>query len=199
MSDCLLMIFVKNLIPGTVKTRLAKDIGISHALDVYMELVRHTHQIANKIDVDKGVYYSEYVEIEDIWNAENYIFHIQKGYSLGEKMANAFDKAFHTYNKVIIIGSDCYDLTVHILKEAFIRLEKHDVVVGPAKDGGYYLLGMSKFFPQLFKDKKYGHENVLNQLLKQIDESKLSVYQLPTLRDIDTLEDLKESGMDWQP
>ena len=70
MSDSLLMIFVKNLIPGMVKTRLAEDIGIDGALDVYMELVRHTNEVADKISTDKAIYYSEYVEIEDIWDTE---------------------------------------------------------------------------------------------------------------------------------
>ena len=198
MSDSLLMIFVKNLIPGMVKTRLAEDIGIDKALDVYMELVRRTNQIANKVDVDKGIYYSEYVEIEDVWDPEKYALNVQKGNSLGEKMSTAFDEAFDSYKKVVIIGSDCYDLTAKVLKEAFVQLEENDVVVGPANDGGYYLLGMNDYFPQLFENKEYSTENVLKDLLEETEELGLSVYKLPTLSDIDTFDDLKESGMDWE-
>ncbi len=198
MSDSLLMIFVKNLIPGMVKTRLAEDIGIDKALDVYQELVQRTHKITKKIEVDKAVYYSEYVEIEDIWDNGDYKLSSQKGFTLGEKMSNAFDEAFDSYNKVVIIGSDCYDLNSKIIKSAFEMLEENDLVVGPAKDGGYYLLGMKEFLPQLFEDKVYSTDSVLKELLAEAEELQLSVHQLPTLNDIDTLKDLKETDIDWE-
>ncbi|WP_424962060.1 TIGR04282 family arsenosugar biosynthesis glycosyltransferase [Ekhidna sp.] len=197
MSDSLLMIFVKNLIPGMVKTRLAEDIGIDKALDVYQELVHHTHKITKKLEIDKAVYYSEYVEIEDIWDNGDFKLTSQKGFTLGEKMSNAFDEAFDSYNKVIIIGSDCYDLSSKHIKLALEMLEENDVVVGPAKDGGYYLLGMSEFFPQLFQDKEYSNNKVLEELLEEAEELELSVYKLPMLSDVDTLEDLKETNIDW--
>lgn len=198
MTDSLLMIFVKNLIPGMVKTRLAEDIGIDKALDVYQELVHRTHKITKKIEVDKSVYYSEYVEIEDVWDNGDYKLTSQKGFTLGEKMTNAFDEAFDSYNKVIIIGSDCYDLNAKTIETAFAMLEDNDVVVGPAKDGGYYLLGMREYLPQLFQDKEYSTDSVLKELLEETEELELSVYQLPTLSDIDTFDDLKETDIDWE-
>ncbi|GAB4246190.1 MAG: TIGR04282 family arsenosugar biosynthesis glycosyltransferase [Ekhidna sp.] len=192
------MIFVKNLIPGMVKTRLAKDIGIDKALDVYQELVHHTHKITKKLEVDKAVYYSEYVEIEDVWDNGDFKLTSQKGFSLGEKMSNAFDEAFDSYSKVVIIGSDCYDLSSKHIKLAFEMLEENDVVVGPAKDGGYYLLGMKEYLPQLFKDKEYSTDTVLKELLQEAEELELSVYKLPELNDVDTLEDLKETNIEWE-
>lgn len=198
MSDSLLMIFVKNLIPGMVKTRLAEDIGIDKALDVYNELVHHTNKITRKIEVDKAVYYSEYVEIEDVWDTEEYKLHVQKGMTLGQKMSTAFDEAFDSYKKVVIIGSDCYDLNSKTIKLAFEMLEENDLVVGPAKDGGYYLLGMSEYFPQLFQDKEYSTDTVLRELLDEAEELELSVYKLPELNDIDTLADLKETNIEWE-
>lgn len=198
MSDRLLMIFVKNLIPGMVKTRLAKDIGIDGALNVYQELVHHTHKITKNIDVDKSVYYSEYVEIEDIWDNGDFKLTSQKGFTLGEKMTNAFDEGFDSYNKVAIIGSDCYDLNSKTITLAFEMLEENDLVVGPAKDGGYYLLAMKEYLPQLFKDKEYSTDSVLKELLAEAEDLELSVYQLPVLSDIDTLEDLKETDIDWE-
>ncbi len=198
MSDSLLMIFVKNLIPGMVKTRLANDIGIDKALDVYQELVHHTHKITKKIEVDKAVYYSEYVEVEDIWNDEHFSHKVQKGNSLGEKMSIAFDEAFDSYKKVIIIGSDCYDLSSKIIKAAFEMLEEYDLVVGPATDGGYYLLGMNEFFPQLFENKEYSTDQVLNDLLEEAEELELKVYQLPVLNDVDTFDDLKATNIEWE-
>lgn len=198
MSNSLLMIFVKNLIPGMVKTRLAEDIGIDKALDVYMELVHHTNKITRKIEVNKAVYYSEYVEIEDIWDTGDYDLNVQKGMTLGEKMSNAFDEAFDSHNKVILIGSDCYELNSKTVKVAFEMLEDHDVVVGPASDGGYYLIGMKEYIPQLFADKDYSTDTVLKELLAEAEELELAVYQLPVLNDIDTFDDLKESGIDWE-
>ncbi|MDE0472601.1 MAG: TIGR04282 family arsenosugar biosynthesis glycosyltransferase, partial [Ekhidna sp.] len=141
MSSSLLMIFVKNLIPGMVKMRLAKDIGIGKALDVYNKLVHHTYKITKNIQVDKTVHYSEYVEPEDVWNNDDFKLTTQKGSTLGARMHHAFEEAFNSYHKVVIIGSDCYDLDSKILKLAFEMLESSDVVVGPARDGGYYLLG----------------------------------------------------------
>ena len=99
---------------------------------------------------------------------------------------------------MIIIGSDCYDLSSKVINTAFELLEENDVVVGPAKDGGYYLLGMNEFFPQLFQDKEYSTDTVLKELLEEAEELELSVYQLPTLSDIDTFEDLKETDIDWE-
>ncbi len=198
MSDSLLMIFVKNLIPGMVKTRLAEGIGINKALDVYMELVKHTNSIANKVDTDKGVYYSDYIEVEDVWDTEEYDLNVQKGNNLGERMSNAFDEAFDSYKRVVIIGSDCYDLGTTIIQDAFNLLEENDVVVGPAKDGGYYLLGMSEYFPKLFQNKEYSTESVLYELLEEAKDPALSVHNLPILSDIDTLADLKETDMQWE-
>lgn len=199
MNDSLLMIFVKNLIPGLVKTRIAEDIGIDKALDVYMELVEHTHKITKKLEMDKAVYYSEYVEVEDIWDAsDGYEPKVQKGHTLGEKMSIAFDEAFDSYNKVAIIGSDCYELTAKLIQSAFVMLEDHDLVVGPAKDGGYYLLAMNEYLPQLFEGKAYSTDKVLEDLLTEAEGLQLNVYQLPELSDVDTLEDLKATDIDWQ-
>lgn len=194
----MLMIFVKNLIPGMVKTRLAADIGIDKALDVYMELVHHTNKITKKLDINKTVYYSEYVEVEDVWDTGGFELAAQKGNTLGEKMSIAFDEAFDSNNKVVLIGSDCYELRTKIIESAFVMLEDHDVVIGPAKDGGFYLVGMKEYFPQLFQDKVYSTDTVLKDLLETAEGLELSVYQLPTLSDIDVLADLKASGMDWE-
>ncbi|MFK7954062.1 MAG: TIGR04282 family arsenosugar biosynthesis glycosyltransferase [Ekhidna sp.] len=192
------MIFVKNLIPGMVKTRLAEDIGIDKALDVYMELVNHTNKITKKLEMNKAVYYSLYVEVEDVWDTGGFELASQKGNTLGEKMSIAFDEAFDSNDKVVLIGSDCYELTSKIIQSAFVMLEDHDVVVGPAKDGGFYLLGMKEYFPQLFQDKEYSNDHVLKDLLATAEELDLSVYQLPTLSDIDVIADLKASEMDWE-
>ncbi|WP_258103761.1 TIGR04282 family arsenosugar biosynthesis glycosyltransferase [Marinoscillum sp. MHG1-6] len=199
MSKNLLILFVKNLIPGTVKTRLAEEIGIEGALDVYQFLVEHTFEETNKVESDKIVYYSEYVEIEDIFDNGKYQMQVQKGKDLGERMLNAFQKSFDAgYEKAIIVGSDCFELQKTHIEEALDELDKNDLVIGPASDGGYYLLGMKELFPALFQNKKFSHENVLKELLAEIASLDLSFHLLPELNDIDTFDDLKDSGIDFE-
>lgn len=199
MSKSLLIIFVKNLVPGHVKTRLAEEIGIDGALDVYQYLVEYTAEITKDLEMDKAIFYSEYVEIEDIWDVEKYKLFIQKGADLGERMQNAFAKGFELgYKQVVIIGSDSIELTDKHINEAFKELDNNEFVIGPAKDGGFYLLGMKKPNPQLFTDKKYSHKNVLNELLTEISKTKLEFHLLEEINDIDTFQDLKDSDIDFQ-
>ncbi|MFY0599710.1 MAG: TIGR04282 family arsenosugar biosynthesis glycosyltransferase [Cyclobacteriaceae bacterium] len=199
MSKNLLIVFVKNLIPGTVKTRLAADIGIDGALDVYQFLVENTFEETKDVNADKVVYYSEYVEIEDVFDTEKYKMLTQQGNDLGERMLNAFKKSFASgYEKVVIIGSDCFELQTDHVEEAFDQLVNHEVVIGPAKDGGYYLLGMNSLHSELFNDKTYSHENVLPELLESVGSLNLSFFLLQELNDIDTLDDLKESDIDFE-
>lgn len=198
-SENLLIIFVKNLIPGKVKTRLAKEIGIDGALDVYKYLVEYAYEITKDLDYAKAVFYSEYVEIEDTWDTNEYKLFVQKGNDLGERMLNAFAHAFNKkFKKVVIIGSDCYELKPKHIEEAFEQLDHHDVVIGPATDGGYYLIGMNKLYPQLFHGKKYSNENVLSDVLTEIGEMNADFHLLPELSDIDTFQDLKDSGIDFE-
>ncbi|XOV91935.1 MAG: TIGR04282 family arsenosugar biosynthesis glycosyltransferase [Bacteroidota bacterium] len=199
MDKNLLIIFVKNLVPGHVKTRLAEEIGIDGALDVYQYLVEYTAEITKDIEVDKAIFYSEYVEIEDIWDVDQYKLLIQKGNGLGERMSNAFEKSFESgYENVVIIGSDSIELKEKHINEAFEKLENHEFVIGPAKDGGYYLLGMKNFEPKLFEGKKYGHDKVLKELLVEIAATEKEFHLLEELSDIDTFQDLKDSDIDFQ-
>ena len=106
-------------------------------------------------------------------------------------MKNAFEASFaQGYKKVCIIGSDCYELDTHILEEAFAQLDRKEVVIGPAKDGGYYLLGMRKMHMHLFENKKWSTSSVLSDTLNDLKEANLSFYLLPELTDIDEEKDL---------
>ena len=196
MSNDYLMVFVKNLIPGTVKTRLVKDIGMDGAFDVYKELLDYTAEIANKcININKAVFYSEYVDRYDDWDNDHYEKYIQHGDGLGERMMNAFEQSFDKgMENVVLIGSDNLEIEKSHIQEAFTALKKNDLVFGPAADGGYYLVGMKNIFPALFEDKTYSHGQVLNQALDEADKFGLSYHLLDTLHDIDTMEDLKRAG-----
>ena len=105
-------------------------------------------------------------------------------------MEQAFSEAFEAgYKKVVIIGSDLYDLTKEDLKMAFLELNDQDYVIGPAQDGGYYLLGMKQKTPQLFSNKDWSTESVLKQTMKDLRQEKLKL--LPVRNDIDTFEDMR--------
>lgn len=193
-----LMVFVKNLLPGTVKTRIAKDIGMDAALEVYKELLNYTAEVANKIEdekIDKGIHYNQYVELYDDWDTEKYQKHVQVGDGLGERMLHAFTEAFERgYSKVVIIGSDSLEIEPSHIKEAYEALDKNDVVFGPAEDGGYYLLGLNNIFPAIFEEKEYSHEHVLNEALDEVEKWGMSFHMLDKLHDVDTMEDLKRVG-----
>lgn len=191
--DNLLMIFARNPEIGKVKTRLAKTIGDEKALMIYLKLLEHTHAIADKVFADKAIFYASRVQDFDLLDYYKYPKFLQKGDSLGERMDRAFGQAFgQHYEKVVIIGSDCYELTTDMIEDAFAALDQHNVVLGPALDGGYYLLGMDRHYPHLFKDKKWSTADVLLDTILDLKKLKLSYQLLPTLNDVDEEKDLGE-------
>lgn len=192
-SDNILMIFVKNPELGKVKTRLASTIGKEKALKVYKTLLAHTCTIVNSISFDKAVFYSDSITHNDLWDNEMFQKYLQEGEDLGEKMLSAFTFTFAIgYKNVVIIGSDCIELTVKIIEEAFELLRSNDVVIGPAKDGGYYLLGMNKLYKELFQNKKWSSENVLLDTVIDLKKINVPYKLLKTLSDVDREEDLGE-------
>ncbi len=188
-SNNLLLVFIKNPELGKVKTRLAKSIGHNTALKIYHYLLLRTHHITNQVSCHKAVYYSDKIIEKDLWDVNSYLKYLQKGDDLGIRMLNAFKNSFETgYKKVIVIGSDLYDLTPQIIEEAFLSLNTNDFVIGPAKDGGYYLLGMKKLQTTIFKNKAWGTSTVKKDTLNDITNKK--VHLLKELNDIDILEDI---------
>ncbi len=191
MSKNLVMVFTRNPELGKVKTRLAKIIGDKSALSVYNYLLNHTEKTLRNIKCDKAVYYSSEVNHKDIWDNMIYQKHLQQGNDLGKKMHNAFNEAFSNgYKKVIIIGSDLLDLKPKHIEKAFNKLDNHDTVIGPALDGGYYLLGMKTLNFQIFKNKKWGTSTVLSDTMENLQD--VDVHLLEKLNDIDTFDDLKK-------
>lgn len=190
-----LIIFVKNEEAGKTKTRLAASIGDEEALDVYRKLLVHTfRQTVPLHKVQKEVWYSRFKAEQDIWSKGDFTKRIQEGERLGERMANAFKKVFDTDNrqKVLIIGSDCAELTTEVVEKAFEELDKSDIVIGPAKDGGYYLLGMKHYYPDLFNGIAWSSEHVFDQTRAKVHRLGLSCAILEELNDVDTLEDWKQ-------
>jgi len=189
-----LIIFIKNPQKGCVKTRLADSVGEEQALAIYRTLLQITKNVTDQLACNRQVWYSKYIEKKDLWSDPNYEKHLQVGGDLGERMRTAFREAFsNACQKVIIIGSDCADLTSEIIKRAFHLLDDRQVVIGPASDGGYYLLGMTAYYPFLFEDKSWSSSSVLDETIRQTETASLSYELLPELNDIDTLDDLKQT------
>ena len=191
-----LIIFVKNPELGKVKTRLAATTGPEKALAIYRSLMRHTRQIAESLAVNRLLFYSQYIPETDDWSTKKFHKELQVEADLGTKMASAFHHAFRTNQRVLIIGSDCAALTAELVAEAFQQLETNDFVVGPARDGGYYLLGMNQFQPTLFQDIAWSTAEVFPTTLKRIKDLNATYHLLPVLSDIDYEADWQRDGWD---
>jgi rSAM/selenodomain-associated transferase 1 len=190
MPKNLLLVFTRNPELGKVKTRLAKTVGNATALKIYIFLLERTRDIAVKVAADRAVYYSVKIRENDIWDASIFQKHQQIGEDLGIRMLHAFKNGFKAgYEKVMIIGSDLYDLTAETIENAFTALEKNEVVIGPAEDGGYYLLGMNSLEEKIFKNKDWGTETVRKDTLEDLKDKK--VFLLGELNDVDIFEDIE--------
>jgi len=191
LSKNLLLILTRNPELGKCKTRLASKVGDKAALEIYKFLLDKTVSFTKDLKVEKWVYYSEEVWENDIWNNNLYSKKLQTGTDLGERMMNAFKEGFQAgFKNIIIIGSDMYHLNQSDLEEAFSKLEHHEYVIGPAEDGGYYLLGMKSLKTALFQNKKWGTNTVLADTLSDIKED--SFVLLNEKNDVDYYEDIKD-------
>jgi uncharacterized protein len=190
MTKNLIIVFVRNPELGKVKTRLSKTIGDKDALKIYTILLKHTESVLHRVSSYKVVYYSEEIQYNDLWSDTQYQKKRQKGNDLGARMQNAFETAFKEgHEKVVIVGSDLFDLKPTHIENAFKSLENNEVVLGPSLDGGYYLLGMKKMHSVVFKNKQWGTDSILESTLKNLEQK--NVKLLEALNDIDTFEDLE--------
>jgi len=192
----LLIIFAKVPQLGKAKTRLAASIGDEKALEVYQALLSHTRAVTSPLFQNKIVYYTPQIETDDLWEGNGFQKALQPQGDLGERMHYAFAQGFaHNYARICIIGTDCFELTTDHLSQAFRALLKHDVVLGPSRDGGYYLLGMNQLFSPLFFNKEWSTESVANDTRQDVKQQQLSLKELSMLNDIDTIDDLKQSPL----
>jgi len=188
MTRELIIVFVKNIKLGKVKTRLAKTIGNQGASEVYSELVKVTELATKNIATDKRIYFSEAV-VNNKW--KNDYKTVQLGKNLGERMKNAFIDGFKDgYTHIVLIGSDLPDIKSEHLKDGLQALHKNEVVFGPAEDGGYYLIGLSKMHNAIFDNKPWSEPTLLKKTLRELKENQVTFTTLDTLNDIDTYEDL---------
>ncbi len=182
---------MRNPEPGKVKTRIAKTMGNETALNIYKALLRHTHKIVQPVAAQKFVFYAGGISENDIWDASGFSKHKQAEADLGGKMIAAFRDVFEKgFEKVLIVGSDCYELTTEIIEKAFLMLDTTDLVFGPAVDGGYYLAGQKKLHESVFNLQEWSTATVLEESLQKAAAAGLTTSLLPTLNDVDEEKDV---------
>lgn len=192
MTKNLLIVFVKNIKLGKVKTRLAKTIGNQGAFEVYSELVKITELATENILTDKRIYFSDAI-VNTKW--KNHSKLVQEGKDIGERMKNAFTKGFQDgYDRIVLIGSDLPDINEKHIENGFKALNESEVTFGPAEDGGYYLIGLSEINTYIFENKPWSKSHLLHETLDELKQKKVSFKLLETLNDIDTFEDLIASN-----
>jgi len=178
--------FVKNPEKGKVKTRLASTLGDDQAFEIYLKLLEHTRSTLLKTEITRYLYYSKFIDKKDPWSNTDFEKRVQnQSPDLGDRMNVAFKEVLQNHDQVIIIGSDCPLISNQIIDDAIKALKENDVVVGPALDGGYYLLGMNKHFPDLFKNIAWSQDSVFRDTIFNATKNELSYQILETLPDID--------------
>lgn len=174
-----------------MKTRLAATLGDEAALRIYEKLLTHTHRIIQPLLIDKFIFYADKIIEDDRWCGNGYYKALQADAGLGNRMQKAFERVFQKgYEKISIIGSDCYELTTALIENAFQLLNTHDVVLGPANDGGYYLLAMKDGVKNIFQTIDWSTGKVLTQTLQRIRQNNYTYTLLPLLTDVDTADDV---------
>lgn len=157
-------------------------------------MLEHTRHVAQSVAAHRFLFYSDYIDENDDWPKVHFQKLLQQGDGLGEKMKNAFERIFKNHNKVVIIGSDCAQLTANIVTEAFEKLAIFPFVIGPAIDGGYYLLGMNRFSPEVFDNIEWSTSSVLSKTIEIVKHLDQPYHLLPELSDIDCEDDWKKFG-----
>jgi uncharacterized protein len=186
----ILLIFIKNPQIGKVKTRIARTTGDEKAMSIYYQLLDFTQKSTLQVKSEKWLFYSDFIDTQDFWDSADFEKKMQSEGDLGIRMENAFKSAFSAEaQKVLIIGSDCPELTPEIINTAFSQLNMHDFVLGPTLDGGYYLLGMKSMNSEIFKNIEWSTPSVFAKTCEIIENFGKTVSFLPKLNDIDTEED----------
>ena len=197
MKDKLLIVFVKNPVPGNVKTRLIEHLGPETACRVYERLLNETKEIIQDVDADIRIAFDEDLDNDRIWT--NYEKVLQSKGSLGVKMNDEFRRAFSDgYSKVCLIGSDILELSAEIINGAFKELERSNTVIGPAQDGGYYLIGFAEesMIRDSFVNIPWSTALVFDLTVNYWQKDGISYSSLKPLSDLDTIEDMPPSYLE---
>lgn len=192
----MLIVFTRYPRPGQAKTRLIPALGAEGAARLQIAMTEHClvqgRAMARSFGREIAIYYAngEVTELRN-WLGSDLQYRPQADGDLGAKMLGAFEEALESKAGAVIIGTDCPGIDAALLEQAFRQLGTVDVVLGPALDGGYYLIGLRRAMPELFENIAWSSDRVLHQTLAVADRLGLTVHQLPALPDIDRPEDLQ--------
>ncbi len=191
--DAGILFFTKEPVAGQVKTRLIPALGAEGAMNLHCKLIERQLSFLNKKSVCNFELWVDgdprHPVFEHSFDSGRFT---QKGQNLGEKMQNAAQQALDRFSMVVIIGSDCPWLDTDYLNNAFTILSaENEVVIGPADDGGYVLIGMSKCNPEIFSGINWGSDQVFTETIRRLNYQNIPWGELSSLPDIDRPEDLE--------
>lgn len=194
--DRRIIVFARYPEPGTTKTRLIPTLGPEKSAEMHYALTRHTLQIvsryAEESDCDVEIRFAggDLAANRSKFGSKFY-YRQQRGDSLGDRLTQAVRDAFDgPASRLVVIGTDCPDLTCELLAQAFKALDDVDIVLGPAADGGYYLVGLRHAQPEVFSGIDWGTDRVLAQTEHAVKRTGNTMRRLPILSDVDFAEDL---------
>lgn len=196
MAQELLIIFTRYPEQGVTKTRLIPALGAKGAAELQRQMTEHTLSQSRKLQSQRSLslevrFAGGNLTLMQDWLGAGINYQPQGAGDLGARMTRSLSAAFHSrVNCAVIIGSDCPGLNADLIERAFQQLYIHDLVLGPAIDGGYYLIGLRCLVPELFNQINWGTDEVLKQTTDVANQLNLSIFYLPQLADVDRPEDL---------
>lgn len=199
-----LIVFVKYPEEGMVKTRIGSVLGDHFTIDLYRSFVADIIQKAARLSPDLLVYFTPEERAFDFrnWLGLKISIFPQKGNDLGERMKNALKEQFGLgYGRLVLIGSDIPHISAGRLNRSLRLLRKKGAVIGPAEDGGYYLIGFNSrhFLPEVFDNIPWSTSSVFSLTLRVLADKEIKTALLPRMRDIDTVHDLKKINLGGMP
>lgn len=191
-----LIIFTRYPEPGKTKTRLIPALGAQGAANLQRQMTEYTLSQVQKLQAISPTiveirFAGGNLQLMQGWLGENFIYQPQGAGDLGQRMEQSLQNALQNgAQKVVFIGIDCPGVNAEILATAFKNLDTYDLVIGPAVDGGYYLIGLKRYIPKLFANIDWGTATVLQRTINIAQQLSLSQVQLLPLADVDRPEDL---------
>jgi len=194
--DAVILVFAKAPVAEKVKTRLIPDIGVENATKLYQLMLEHTISTVVNSHLCRVTVCctpdNNHSFLQSLHSRYAVALDVQRGSDLGERMYNAISKAMITANNVIVIGTDCFQITESLLGQVLAKLssKSKNAVVTPAKDGGYVLIGLNKNDRSIFSNIEWGTDTVMEQTRVALNSLGWNWQETPVLCDLDTIEDL---------
>jgi len=198
----LLIVFARAPVKAQCKTRLVPLLGESGACEFYKDLLQHCLQTVSQLNnIDIALYATPHTQhplLQQLATDYCSALQSQQGNDLGERMHHAMQQELQQYQRVVLMGSDCPGISLHYLEQAFDALQHSELVIGPATDGGYVLIGGRRISPAIFANTRWSSDQVLSQCLRNIHQAGYSHQCLSPQQDIDTPDDFLHNQLQLQ-